>query len=80
MHIRLTSTPNTPHTSIPHLPFNPISPLLNFIYKIHQPFHKFHQTNQTLPQPLLNPTFFNRRTQLNSIPQYPESQFNIRTI
>lgn len=80
MDIRVISTGKAAHSSMPDLGFNAISPLVKFIYKIDEGFHKFDQTNETLGEPVLNATLFNGGTQVNSIPEYAESEFNIRTI
>ncbi|MDT3960450.1 ArgE/DapE family deacylase [Staphylococcus kloosii] len=80
MDIRVSSTGKAAHSSMPKLGFNAISPLVKFIYKADENFKKFDKTNDLLGDPVLNATLFNGGTQVNSIPEFAQTEFNIRTI
>src|SRR5699024_5451767 len=80
MDIRVSSNGKASHSSMPDWGFNAISPLVAFIYKAEEQFSQFNQTNDLLGKPLMNATLFSGGTQVNSIPEYAETEFNIRTI
>lgn len=80
MDIRVTSKGKAAHSSMPHLGFNAIKPLIQFVYNLDEGFKDFTQTNRLLGPPIMNATIFKGGNQVNSLPEYAETEFNIRTI
>lgn len=80
MDIRVTSKGKAAHSSMPNLGYNAITPLIDFVYNANDGFKKFNQSNPLLGPPIMNATIFKGGNQVNSLPEYAETEFNIRTI
>lgn len=80
MDVRVTSKGKSVHSSMPYLGYNAINPLVDYIYRMNQSYQSIHETNDLLGESVLSATIFNGGTQVNSIPGYAVSEFNVRTI
>lgn len=80
MDIQVTSKGKSSHSSMPELGFNAINPLVDFIHYLNQEYNKVDASSELLGTPTMNSTIINGGDQVNSIPEYAESLFNMRTI
>lgn len=80
MDIQVTSKGKSAHSSMPELGFNAINPLVDFIHALNTEYNKVDVSSELLGTPTMNSTIINGGDQVNSIPEYAESLFNMRTI
>ncbi|MDW8543042.1 ArgE/DapE family deacylase [Staphylococcus sp. KG4-3] len=80
MDIQVTSKGKSAHSSMPELGFNAINPLVDFIHTLNTEYNKVDVSSELLGTPTMNSTIINGGDQVNSIPEYAESLFNMRTI
>lgn len=80
MDIQVTSKGKSAHSSMPELGFNAINPLVDFIHYLNSEYNKVDVSSALLGTPTMNSTIINGGDQVNSIPEYAESLFNMRTI
>ncbi|MDW8565922.1 ArgE/DapE family deacylase [Staphylococcus shinii] len=80
MDIQVTSKGKSAHSSMPELGFNAINPLVDFIHDLNAEYNKVDVSSELLGTPTMNSTIINGGDQVNSIPEYAESLFNMRTI
>lgn len=80
MDIRVTSKGSSVHSSMPHLGYNALNPLVDYVHRINEAQAAIKSTNEQLGDPIVNATIFNSGSQVNSIPDYAVTEFNIRTI
>ncbi|WP_436956569.1 ArgE/DapE family deacylase [Staphylococcus sp. AS1337] len=80
MDIQVTSKGKSAHSSMPELGFNAINPLVDFIHALNKEYNKVDVSSELLGTPTMNSTIINGGDQVNSIPEYAESLFNMRTI
>lgn len=80
MDIQVTSKGKSSHSSMPELGFNAINPLVDFIHYLNKEYNKVDASSELLGTPTMNSTIINGGDQVNSIPEYAESLFNMRTI
>lgn len=80
MDIQVTSKGKSAHSSMPELGFNVINPLVDFIHYLNSEYNKVDVSSELLGTPTMNSTIINGGDQVNSIPEYAESLFNMRTI
>lgn len=80
MDIQVTSKGKSAHSSMPELGFNAINPLVDFIHDLNAEYNKVDVNSELLGTPTMNSTIINGGDQVNSIPEYAESLFNMRTI
>ena len=80
MDIQVTSKGKSAHSSMPELGFNAINPLVDFIHYLNSEYNKVDVSSELLGTPTMNSTIINGGDQVNSIPEYAESLFNMRTI
>lgn len=80
MDIRVTSNGKSVHSSMPSLGYNAINPLVDFVNRINQAYNSITENNDLLGDSVVSATIFNGGSQVNSIPDYAEAEFNVRTI
>ncbi|WP_436862102.1 ArgE/DapE family deacylase [Staphylococcus caeli] len=80
MDIRVTSKGKSAHSSMPDLGFNAINPLVDFIHYLNAEYNKVDIHSELLGTPTMNATVINGGDQVNSIPEFSEALFNMRTI
>ncbi|RZI03905.1 ArgE/DapE family deacylase [Staphylococcus condimenti] len=80
MDIRVTSNGKSVHSSMPSLGYNAINPLVDFVNRINQAYNSITENNDLLGNSVVSATIFNGGSQVNSIPDYAEAEFNVRTI
>lgn len=80
MDIQVISKGKSAHSSMPELGFNAINPLVDFIHALNTEYNKVDVSSDLLGTPTMNSTIINGGDQVNSIPEYAESLFNMRTI
>ena len=80
MDIQVTSKGKSAHSSMPELGFNAINPLVDFIHYLNTEYGKVNEKDELLGTPTMNSTVLSGGDQVNSIPEYAESLFNMRTI
>lgn len=80
MDIQVISKGKSAHSSMPELGFNAINPLVDFIHYLNVEYNKVDVRSKLLGTPTMNSTIINGGDQVNSIPEYAESLFNMRTI
>lgn len=80
MDIRVASNGKSVHSSMPDLGYNAINPLADFINRINQAYNSIKDSNELLGDSVVNATIINGGSQVNSIPDYAEAEFNVRTI
>lgn len=80
MDIRVSSNGKSVHSSMPDLGYNAINPLVDFISRINQAYNSIKDSNELLGDSVVNATIINGGSQVNSIPDYAEAEFNVRTI
>lgn len=80
MDIRVTSNGKSVHSSMPSLGYNAINPLVDFVNRINQAYNSITESNDLLGDSVVSATIINGGSQVNSIPDYAEAEFNVRTI
>ncbi|KRG10814.1 ArgE/DapE family deacylase [Staphylococcus sp. NAM3COL9] len=80
MDIQVISRGKSAHSSMPDLGFNAINPLVDFIHYLNAEYDKVDENSKLLGTPTMNSTIISGGDQVNSIPAYAESLFNMRTI
>ncbi|WP_260984827.1 peptidase dimerization domain-containing protein, partial [Brevibacterium casei] len=65
---------------MPELGYNAINPLVDFIHYLNKAYNKVDIKSELLGTPTMNSTIISGGDQVNSIPAYAESLFNMRTI
>lgn len=80
MDIQVASKGKSAHSSMPELGFNAINPLVDFIHYLNTEYAKVNEKDELLGTPTMNSTVVSGGDQVNSIPEYAESLFNMRTI
>ncbi|PTF10929.1 succinyl-diaminopimelate desuccinylase [Staphylococcus equorum] len=80
MDIQVISKGKSAHSSMPDLGFNAINPLVDFIHYLNAEYDKVDENSELLGTPTMNSTIISGGDQVNSIPEYAESLFNMRTI
>ncbi|AWI43688.1 ArgE/DapE family deacylase [Staphylococcus nepalensis] len=80
MDIQVVSKGKSSHSSMPELGYNAINPLVDFIHYLNNEYSKVDIKSDLLGTPTMNSTIITGGDQVNSIPAYAESLFNMRTI
>ncbi|WP_411572567.1 ArgE/DapE family deacylase [Staphylococcus kloosii] len=80
MDIEVTSKGKSAHSSMPELGYNAINPLTGFIHYLNAEYSKVDTSSELLGTPTMNSTVIQVCDQVNSIPEYAFSLFNMRTI
>jgi succinyl-diaminopimelate desuccinylase len=80
MDIEVTSKGKSAHSSMPELGYNAINPLTDFIHYLNAEYSKVDTSSELLGTPTMNSTVIQGGDQVNSIPEYASSLFNMRTI
>ena len=80
MDIQVISKGKSSHSSMPELGYNAINPLVDFIHYLNKAYNKVDIKSELLGTPTMNSTIISGGDQVNSIPAYAESLFNMRTI
>src|SRR5699024_11972420 len=80
MDIQVVSKGKSSHSSMPELGYNAINHLVDFIHYLNNEYSKVDIKRDLLDTPTMNSTIITGGDQVNSIPDYAESLFNMRTI
>ncbi|MBF7025431.1 ArgE/DapE family deacylase [Staphylococcus kloosii] len=80
MDIEVISKGKSAHSSMPELGYNAINPLTDFIHYLNAEYSKVDTSSELLGTPTMNSTVIQGGDQVNSIPEYASSLFNMRTI